>query len=169
MLANVSAPLDLELEREKYREFVDGHFVERFLGADLHSDCQFQVTALLKLLAQATNAKARQKWTVAHEEEWLIPDVVLTRPNDYVTDSRGYLVSTPLLCVEILSPGQSASDLFRKCRRYHAWGVPHCWIIDPQAKACFESHDGDTFALIECDGTLTAGEIRFRAAELFAA
>jgi Uma2 family endonuclease len=168
MAPQLTARLDLEQEHAKYFEFIDGHYVERYMGTDLHSDVQFNLTRLLKTWAKQNNAKARQEWTVAHAEDYLIPEVVVTQPGFAATDARGYLISTPHLCVEILSPGQSESDLFRKCRRYHSWGIPHCWVIDPVAKACFEYHGGDTFTLVELDKTLTAGPLQLPASEIFA-
>lgn len=165
MATNLKAPFDLKLE--KHIEFIDGHYTERPLGTGPHSDCQFNLTCLLKPLAKQHNFIARQEYTVAHGTDWLIPDV-LVAPQDLQEDHRGYLITTPHLCVEILSPGQSESDLFRKCRRYHTWGVPHCWVIDPTAKACFEYHGGAAFTLVEPDGTLTAAPLQLQAASIWA-
>jgi len=167
MATALNPPLDLDIEREKYLEFVDGHYVERFLGTGTHSDCQFNVTRLLKTLGKQKGFIARQEYTIAHGKEWLIPDVAVVT-EDFQEDNRGYLTSTPFLCVEILSPGQSESDLFRKCRRYHSWGVPHCWIVDPQTTTCFEHHGGDSFKMVESDGTLTAGDLQLAVAAVFA-
>ena len=168
MATALNPPLDLDTEREKYLEFVDGDYVQRPPGSGTHSDCQYNLTRLLKNVAKTRNAKARQEWTVAHGTEWLTPDVLLTHPGEFETDHRGYLTSTPFLCVEILSPGQNESDLFRKCRRYHSWGVPHCWIVDPQTTTCFEHHGGDSFKMVESDGTLTAGDLQLAVAAVFA-
>ncbi len=155
------------LEPDKYIEFIDGQYVERPLGTGTHSDCQFNITRLLKALGRQHGMIARQEYTIAHGREWLIPDIAVVTA-EFQEDTRGYLLTTPHLCVEILSPGQSESELFRKCRRYHAWGVPHCWVIDPGAQACFEFHGGDTFQLIEPNATLTAGDLKLPASEIFA-
>ncbi len=159
--------LDAELEREKYFEFVDGQYVERVIGNETHCDFQFRVTALLKAIAKARGSKAWQEWTIAHGEDWLTPDVVYSFPDEYETDARGYLLSTPFLCIEVVSPSQSASELFRKCVRYNSWGIPHCWVIDPRARACFEYHGGKDFILAEIDGFLTAGDVRLAVADIF--
>ncbi|MDQ2844279.1 MAG: Uma2 family endonuclease [Acidobacteriota bacterium] len=166
MATQTIIPLDFETEREKYLEFIDGHYQERFLGTGTHSDCQFNVTSLLKALAKQRGAVARQEWTIAHGDNWLVPDVTLSF--NYTEDARGYLTSTPHLVVEILSPGQTEGELFRKCLRYHSWGIPHSWVIDPQTKICFEHHGGSDFTLIEANGHLTAGDVRIAAADIFA-
>lgn len=164
---HVSAPLDLELERAKYLEFVNGQFVERVLGGETHSECQLNVVLRLKPIAKRIGATVHQEWTLASGDGWLIPDVMLTHPGSYETDQRGYLTSTPMLCVEVLSPGQTQSELLRKCQQYHAWGVPHCWVIDPFTRVCFESSGPGAFKLIEVGAELTAGDVRLATAEIF--
>src|SRR5579875_3457018 len=148
MATHVSSPLDLELERDKYLEFIHGQLVESVSGGKGHSECQFNLVLRLKPIAKAMGAVVHQEWTLVHNDEWLIPDVMLTQPGPYETDGRGFLLSTPLLCIEILSPGQKESELLRKSKQYHRWGIPHCWVIDPAEQACFESHGADTFKLV---------------------
>jgi Uma2 family endonuclease len=166
MATHVSIPLDLELEREKSLEFIDGQFVERVLGGKTHSECQFNIVLRLKPIAKRMGATVHQEWTLARGDEWLIPDVMLTQPGAYETDQRGYLLSIPLLCVEVLSPGQTQSELLRKCRQYHAWGVPHCWVIDPAARVCFESHGSNLFKLVAVGEELRAGDLTLAAADI---
>lgn len=168
MSTQPSAPLDLETEREKHFEFVDGQYVERHIGSETHAEIQFRILNLIKPVAKQRGAKVWQEWTFAHGDDWLTPDVMFSFPGQFQTDARGYLVSTPFLCIEILSLSQSEAELFRKSYRYHARGVPHCWIIDPQGHACFEYHGGSDFVFIERDGFLTAGDVRIAAAEMFA-
>jgi Uma2 family endonuclease len=168
MATHVSASPDLELARDERLEFINGRFVERVFGGKIHSECQFNVVLKLKPIAKRIGAEVHQEWSLARGAEWLAPDVMLTQPGSYQTDQRGYLVSTPLLCIEILSPGQTQSELLRKCRLYHLWGVPHCWVIDPAARVCFESHAPDVFKLIGADEELTAGDVKLAATGIFA-
>lgn len=163
----VSRPLDVDLERDKYFEFIDGQYVQRVIGSKPHCKLQFRILCLLKPIAQSLGSEAWQEWTIARGEEWLIPDVAFTFLNRAETDGRGYLVSTPFLCIEIVSPGQSEAELFRKCYRYSQWGVPHCWVIDPQARACFEYHGGKDFILADADGFLAAGDVRLSVSDIF--
>jgi Uma2 family endonuclease len=109
-----------------------------------------------------------QEWTLAHGDEWMIPDVMLSFSGPFEEDSRGYLIAPAFLCIEVLSPTDRAGDLFRKCVRYSTWGIPHCWIIDPETKACFEYHGGNDFILADTEGVLTADDIRIPVSEIFA-
>jgi len=45
----------------------------------------------------------------------------------------------PLLVIEVLSPSTREHDRSRKAKRYAALGVPHCWLVDPDARRieCF--------------------------------
>ncbi len=167
MPTQTSAPLDLETEPEKYCERFDGQLVERNVGGGTHSDVQYNLLALLKPIAALRNARVRQEWSLAHADEWMTPDVMLSFPGELREDARGYLLAPAFLCIEIRSPSQSETELFRKCRRYRDWGVPHCWIIDPEAQACFEYHGGNDFILIDQHDGLNAGDIRVPASAIF--
>jgi Uma2 family endonuclease len=48
-----------------------------------------------------------------------------------------------LLCVEIVSPPDRVGKLFVKCEEYHKWGVPYCWVIDPEHKIAWEYFPAD--------------------------
>ncbi len=169
MPIHAAPPLDLLTEPEKYFEKIDGQLVERNVGSGTHSDCTYQIASLLKTIAARKNARVRLEWSLAHGDEWMTPDVMLSFPGEIREDARGYLIAPAFLCIEILSPSDRLPDLFRKCSRYYAWGVPHCWIIDPQTKACFEYHGGSDFILADEQSALTAGDIRLSISEILAA
>ena len=69
------------------------------------------------------------------------PDlVVVTDPG--LVSKRG-IEGPPALVVEVLSPGTTAYDRTTKAQRYAALGIPHYWIVDPEARAieCFRRHE----------------------------
>ena len=68
--------------------------------------------------------------------------VVVARPEQVST--RG-IEGAPLLVVEVLSPSTTRHDRGRKARRYAALGIPHYWIVDPDARRIeyFELTAGD--------------------------
>jgi Uma2 family endonuclease len=65
------------------------------------------------------------------------PDLVVVQEGPQIS-ARG-IEGTPLLLVEILSPSKPQYDRVTKARRYAERGVPHYWIVDPQARTveCF--------------------------------
>jgi len=69
------------------------------------------------------------------------PDlVVVTNPS--LVSARG-IEGAPTLVVEILSPTTMSYDRTTKAQRYAALGIPHYWLVDPEARAveCFRRHE----------------------------
>jgi len=75
------------------------------------------------------------------------PDlVVVTDPG--LVSGRG-IEGPPALVVEVLSPTTTAYDRTTKAQRYAALGIPHYWIVDPEARTleCFRRHEA-TYQLL---------------------
>jgi Uma2 family endonuclease len=63
------------------------------------------------------------------------PDLVyLDRARASLVSHRG-IEGAPALVVEVLSPSTSAIDRGAKLQLYARYGVPHYWIVDPDARA----------------------------------
>jgi Uma2 family endonuclease len=71
-----------------------------------------------------------------------------------------------LLCIEIVSPPDRAGKLFGKCEDYHSWGVPYCWVIDPDRKIAWEYFPADLEPR-KVETALTAGSINLDLADVF--
>jgi Uma2 family endonuclease len=54
-----------------------------------------------------------------------------------------------------------------KCEQYHAWGVPFCWVIDPEKQIGWQYHAGAGPECIDSGGTLIAGQLSIPLPELF--
>jgi len=70
------------------------------------------------------------------------PDIlVVTDPGQ--VSGRG-IEGAPLLAVEVLSPSTRRHDREVKMRRYAALGIPHCLLVDPEARsiACYRLEGG---------------------------
>jgi Uma2 family endonuclease len=79
---------------------------------------------------------APHDWRVEATRESFQPDVTVIRRGDF--DPNGPLRVTPLLVVEIISPGREAQDRMFKRSRYEALGVPAYWIVDPAGPSLTE-------------------------------
>jgi Uma2 family endonuclease len=95
--------------------------------------------------------------------KYLIPDVIAAP----VIQSP-YPTEPVLLCVEILSPEDRVGAMLAKCEQYHAWGVPFCWVVDPEKQTAWQYHSAGDPQRVERGGVLTAGELRVQLEELFA-
>jgi Uma2 family endonuclease len=75
------------------------------------------------------------------------PDLVLVTDPSLVS-GRG-IEGAPTLLVEVLSPSSTRQDRVVKARRYAALGVPHYWMVDPDARRveCYRARQG-AYALV---------------------
>lgn len=91
--------------------------------------------------------------TQQNPSRYRVPDLCVTlgEPADDVFSEP------PFLCVEILSPDDSAVDVWAKVREHLAFGVAYVWIVDP-TNGTGEIHSQGAVARVE-DGRFLAGEI----------
>jgi Uma2 family endonuclease len=146
-------------------ELIAGELVPKPMGTYEHMTMERRLQKLLEPFERRGMGEVVCELTMVHIEEARVPDVVFVQPG--ARFENGVLMDPPLLCVEILSPSQRLSELFAKCELYHAWGVPHCWVIDPLGKATWEYHRDSTVNSLADNGVLRANEIEISVADLF--
>ncbi len=95
--------------------------------------------------------------------EYRLPDIAVQLRT--VISGESYAEQPPLLCVEILSPEDRLGAIFSKCERYHDWGVPVCWVIDPMKRRAW-SYEKAGEPLPQ-EGDLVAGDIKLSLVEVF--
>jgi Uma2 family endonuclease len=64
----------------------------------------------------------------------------------------------PFLCVEILSPEDTAVETLEKVREYLGFGVTWVWVIDPVSRAG-QIHGQNSLAAVE-DGIFSTDQFR---------
>ncbi|GAB7005116.1 hypothetical protein JCM18899A_25890 [Nocardioides sp. AN3] len=112
-------------------EWVDGEVV--FLMAPPlfdHGSAQGQLTALL---------------VPVFPDCYVVPEVCLVLPRNRVRlpdlmlvaerPADGWVRTSPMLVVEILSPSTRSEDTIRKSMDYAAGGVGQYWVVDPDLRA----------------------------------
>lgn len=141
-------------------EYEDGIVYPKPMPSLPHSEIQFRVAELLR----RQGARAFPELTVRlRPGMFRVPDVTV------VEKVEGDYPTTPaVLCIEILSPEQGIGEMFAKCEKYHAWGVPHCWVIDPEKRTAWEYNRGGEPSKLPAGGVLRAGEFSIPLDELFA-
>ena len=157
--ALVSVEEYLRRTEKPYCEYIDGVLYAKAMPTKSHGLIQF----LLILLLRKRGLEALPEVTVRlNESKFLIPDVVAAP----VIESP-YPTKPVLLCVEILSPDDRVGAMLAKCEQYHAWGVPFCWVVDPEKQTAWQYHAGGEPERVEKDGALRAGEVNIPMPELF--
>jgi len=91
-----------------------------------------------------------------------IPDVSFIRwqrlPEGRLPHDRVYAIA-PDLAVEVLSDGNTASEMQQKLREYFAAGTTLVWYIDPKPRTARAYTAPDQWQDIPTDGVLTGGEV----------
>ena len=137
-------------------EYVEGRILPRALPKKPHSRMQRLLTRALCQLAEPLGCEVwpeQRVRTQADPPRYRVPDLCLTNgePDEDV------FTQPPFLCVEILSPDDSAVELLIKVREYLAFGVAYVWVIDPVTRMG-EIHTSGGIERVE-DGRFHAGEI----------
>jgi Uma2 family endonuclease len=125
------ADLDAMPDDGRRWELIGGSLVVSPAPFGAHPWC---AARLFRILDEATPrdtvvVPAPYDWRVEATGESFQPDVTVIRRGDF--DPAGPLRATPLLVVEIISPGREAQDRMFKRARYEALRVPAYWIVDP--------------------------------------
>lgn len=79
---------------------------------------------------------------ILSQHDVMQPDLVVV--TDPASVTRRGIEAPPPLVVEVLSPSSVRLDREVKARRLAGFGVPHYWVLDPEARTleCFQLRDG---------------------------
>jgi len=152
------------ISEKPYFEYLDGVLRQKAWPTYEHGKMQMRLCNLIDQARLGLEALPELTLKVS-ERIYLIPDVAVVRVSEI---ENPYPTKPVSLCIEILSPDDRFSDTVAKCEEYHAWGVPFCWIVDPDGKQCWEYHAGDRPNQIADDGRLTAEKLCLSLTDIFA-
>ena len=144
-------------------EYVEGRIVPRPMPQKPHSKMQRD---LLRMLCPVGDPLGYEVWpeqrirTQRLPARYRVPDLCVTQGEA----SEDVFTEPPFLCVETLSPGDTAVEVWAKVREYLAFGVACVWIVNPNT-GTGEIHSPDGSERAE-NGRFRAGEIEVRLGEL---
>ena len=128
----VTAEQYLHTSFEHDAEFVEGRIVERPLPTWEHSDMQGYLIEILRPMGRKLEFFAVPEQRVRlREDVFRIPDVCVVTEKPTRPANRRIVTIPPYLCVEILSPEDTAIETLEKVREYLLFGVRWVWVIDP--------------------------------------
>lgn len=142
-------------------EWIEGELRERPMPDRYHSQTQsFFISFFARRTDLGLSVCAELRLRSA-PGRYRIPDICLLRddaPFQAVPDIP------PVLCIEILSPDDSMSEMHDKIADYLTMGVPNIWIVDPRRRALFTAdatgtHTAAVLTLPGTDVSLTADQI----------
>ena len=114
-----------------HKELIDGREIEKPLPKKLHARVQ-------AFLMRVLGSKAPMPYETLPElnvvcgKDRLVPDITVVERSAYYAE--GDLADPAALAVEILSPGQTFSNMLDKCERLHKAGTSQCWVIWPERR-----------------------------------
>ncbi|MCS6919903.1 MAG: Uma2 family endonuclease, partial [Fimbriimonadales bacterium] len=122
-------------EGPPYYDYIRGEAIEANRPTGEHQDLVLDIGAGLKnhVLQRALG----RVWIEINVDlpvgDLVTPDVVYlsTQNLDAYKPALGYIVGTPDLAVEVLSPSTASYDRSEKLDAYRRAGVPWVWIADP--------------------------------------
>jgi Uma2 family endonuclease len=142
-------PIDeyLNTSYEPDCDYVEGALLQRHLGKKHHS--RFQTALASYFFVREKQLKIRgytEQRVRLSSSRVRIPDfcvLLQDQPDDDVIEIP------PFICVEILSPDDSASSMMERLEDYRIFGVPNVWLVDPRRErsyfanvsGLFEAHD----------------------------
>jgi Uma2 family endonuclease len=143
-------------------ELIHGEIRPKPMPGPLHAQVCVWICILL--------ARAIHRRRIYSELDLKLGDLDVLRPDICVLLSQwpkeeGPVTDPPILCVEVVSPSQTPSELLAKCERYHAFGVGFCWVIDPVARRAWQYNRGG--APLEKTDALVAEGVRLSLADVF--
>ena len=156
----------LDAGEEPTCEFVDGVLIPKPLGTKKHSQVQANVTTLIGERYDETLNPLPELTVRLQKTRFYVPDLAVEDLAEPINGRYPGPDDPVLLCVEIVSPPDRVGKLFGKCEEYHRWGVPYCWVIDPEIKIAWE-YFPDDLEPRRSEEVLTSGPIRLGLDEVF--
>ena len=143
---------------------MDGRLIQRPGATWKHAELHASIGALLWEYYPRLYVGASLHCKL-HESNWRIVDIAVQKPEIAKVEKYGF---TPLLlAIEIRSPEDKWSEMLRKFEHYHTWGVPYCWLLDPETERAWTYHKDSDFDEVTDKGHIQAGEIQLSIQEIF--
>jgi Uma2 family endonuclease len=123
-------------------DLVDGPLEERNMGEFDHGKLQAEIAFFFRLHESEwkTNVVVETRLQT-RPASFRVPDVMVLRPGQKPTQ---IIREAPLLCIEILSPGDTWKRIKVRVDEYIDLGVQHVWAFDPTDRTAYRC-DRDGF------------------------
>ena len=108
------------------QELIDGELIEMPHAEFRHTILSERIFDIFRSGSPGKRAHHEMGYRIGRG--WLVPDVSVTRPKQEVNK---YLIGSPELAVEVVSPSNRPSYIQRKLAHYLAEGAEEVWVIDP--------------------------------------
>lgn len=147
------------------REWIAGEVRERHVGEGQHAVVQKFLAMFLGMREEEWGILVRTEQRVqVSAEHFRVPDLCLTRVSD---GFEAIVRKAPLLCIEILSREDTATEMLERVDDYFLMGVPTVWMVDPRRRKASILDASGTMRGVE-ELSVPGTEIRLGVETLFA-
>ena len=117
------------------KDFVEGVLEKRHLCEIDHADLQYALLMAFSPLWKQHGIRARPELRVQiGPARYRVPDICVL-PSGW--ERTRIVKTTPLLCIEVLSPRDTVQSTKRRAEDYISIGVAEVWIFDPQTRTVY--------------------------------
>jgi Uma2 family endonuclease len=148
----------------KRRELVQGVILEMTPAGDIHTILAIEIAWLLNNYVRAHDLG----WVTGADAGFQLaedPDTVRSPDVGFVSKARApklsgkFFAVAPDLAVEIMSPGDTASEIQAKVLEYFQAGTNLVWVVYPKTKTVAVHVDAKTTHTVDLNGTLEGGNV----------
>lgn len=155
------AIVNLPENADKILELIDGEIIEKMASNPYSSAVSSQIIILLGSfvkqhdLGHVTGEAGGYRIS---EHNDFAPDVAfISKARQPSLPRRGFNPIPPDLAVEVISPSDSFSDVFKKVQTYLRYGTRLVWVVDPEEQIVIVYMPAISFT-VGIDGELDGGE-----------
>ena len=130
----------------RYVEYVDGELKEKPVTGYQHGIVQGSLFNWFRARRKEWDILVSvETHTLVAPTRFRLPDVVVVRKSD---KPQGNLTKPPLIAIEVLSPGDSYTDLKERASDLRAMGTQNIWLLDEKCRTA-EVWTGTQWQLFE--------------------
>jgi Uma2 family endonuclease len=148
------------------RDYIDGELKERNLGEKPHATIQGLFYAIFHANRKQWGLRAFTEQRVQTSgSNYRIADVCVLRlgePDDPIVHAP------PLICIEILSRGDTMSEMQERVDDYVGMGVENIWILDPLRRRAWSADASGIHKLAGDAFTVPGTPVRIPLSDLYA-
>ena len=145
-------------------DYIDGELQERNLGTFDHSNFQGALIECLYKREREWNTRSLPGLRLRVSATRVrIPDVCILSRDQPIEE---IITQPPLVCIEILSEGDTLRSTRPRLDDYREFGVPNLWVFDPTKLEAW-AYDGAEFVVAPEVLAVADSAIEIRLAELF--
>jgi len=133
MPATLMSIADFELlpDEPGKQELLEGELINLPPAKIAHNKIAEALFTLLRSAAEPSRVHLEAGYQMARDT-WLQPDVSVEWPDQRVEND--YLQGSPMIAIEVVSPGNTAEETERKTAAYLNHGAEEVWIVYPRTR-----------------------------------